>query len=494
MRVLLKFGFALLATALILQVGCAQTDPLEVQRETPSHHSASFSKPYEKTPRAPSPEEPSLIREGPLSLAQCIYVALENSPQLRSSWRDTRSSAATVGQALSRYYPQFEFNANYQRRQSQVLTEVDAQFLRSTHDAHFSVTQLILDGGRREASLQAAKESLRSANFLHNSTLLDVALQTETNYYNLLGSQALLEVAQESLKRREHHVELAEKKYESGLARKVEVSQARAERADARLSVVEARSRVRRARGQLATSMGLPVSSDVNIKKVPPKDQKETTKHADALLQEAVKHRPRLKAATAELKRMEKQLEAEKAARYPTLQATGQYGRRDEHFLPEERPDWSVGLGLNLPIFTGFQRTYKIIQARERLRKAEADYENLLRNIEQEIWKAYSEVLRTSEAVVAARSFVESARENVETAEKAYDSGLANITELIDAQTTFTRARNRLVSARLEQRMAIARLERSVGRSWKPRVERVTREIEEADLAEDSELREPQAQ
>ena len=494
MRVVLKLGCALLATALVLHAGCAQTDPLEVQKQTPSHHSASFSKPYEKTPPAPSPEKPSLLKEGPLSLAQCIYLALENSPQLRSSWRDTRSSAATVGQALSRFYPQLEFNANYQRTQSQVLTEVDTKYLRSVHDAHFSVTQLILDGGRREASLAAAKESLRSANFLHNSTLLDVALQTETNYYNLLGAQALLEVAQESLKRREHHVELAERKYESGLARKVEVSQARAKRADAKLSVVEARSRVRRARGQLATSMGLAVSSDVNIKRVPPKDEKERTKQADALLDEAVKHRPRLKAAAAELKRMQKQLKAEKAARWPTLQATAQYGRRDEHSLPEERPDWSVGLGFKLPLFTGFQRTYKIIQAREKLEKANADYENLLRNVEQDIWKAYSEVLRTNEAVIAAQSFVESARENVETAEKAYDSGLANITELIDAQTTFTRARKRLATARLEQRMATARLERSVGRSWKPRVEDVTREIEKADLGTEYDLEPPESQ
>ena len=494
MRVACKIGFALLATTLILQGGCAHTDPLDVEQNTPSHHSASYSKPYEQTPEAPSPAKPPLLKEGPLSLAQCIYVALENSPKLRSSWRDTRSSAATVGQALSRYYPQLEFNANYQRTQSQVLTEVDTKYLRSVHDAHFSVTQLILDGGRREANLQAAKQSLRSANFLHNSTLLDVALNTETNYYNLLGAQALLEVAKESLNRREHHVKLARRKYESGLARKVEVSQAEAQRADAQLSVVEARSRVRRARGQLAVSMGLAVSSKINIKRVPPKGQEKTTKQADALLDEAVENRPRLKAAAAELKRMKNQLQSEKAARWPTLQATGQYGRRDEHFLPEERPDWSIGLGFNLPIFTGFQRTYKIIQAREKLQKARADYENLLRNMEQEIWKAYSEVLRTSEAVVAARSFVESARENVQTSEKAYDSGLANITELIDAQTTFTRARNRLVTARLEQRMAIARLERSVGRSWKPRVERVTREIEEADLSQDFNFETPEKQ
>ena len=104
----------------------------------------------------------------------------------------------------------------------------------------------------------------------------------------------------------------------------------------------------------------------------------------------------------------------------PELNLSGSYGWRDKHILPEERSEWSLALGLRLPIFTGFQRTYGIKQAKARFEGARASYQRLLRDVELEVWVAYSDSLRAVEALNAAETFVQSSRRNLKAMEGQY--------------------------------------------------------------------------
>jgi TolC family type I secretion outer membrane protein len=403
------------------------------------------------------------VEAGALSLAQCIHVAMQNSPQARISWQSARAAGAAVGQNWGRMLPQLNFTAAAQRVKYQVLTEVEASYQRTTYEAKFGVRQLLYDGGQTGSRLSAAQAALRSADFQHNTTLQDVALQTEQAYYELLTAQAILEVAQDAVEQRQRHQELAERKLEAGRGRKVEVLRAGARLAEAELGVVESRNQVRTARGRLARSMGLSPSVRVQILDIPIDLQEEEMQDVDKLLVRAAETRPRLKAAAEEVQRWKSLVQAEEGGRLPALTANANYGWNDVHMLPEEKEEWSAALNLEWGLFTGFQRTYAIRQARARLQRAIRSYERMLRDVELDVWVAYSRVIRSRESIRAAEKYVESASETQRVAERGYEEGRATIVELIDAQTELTRSRAQMVRSRLQWYSSIARLERAVG-------------------------------
>jgi outer membrane protein TolC len=285
-------------------------------------------------------------------------------------------------------------------------------------------------------------------------------------YYRLLAARSLLKVAQDTVQQRTRHLELAGNRRRAGVGREVEVYQARAERADAALSLVEARSEVRVARGRLASAMGLPVGFDFDIEPIPTDATEAERQEVEQLLVEAAQKRPRLRAAAAEVMRRREQLRTRRAGRWPEVTADGSYGWRDVHLLPEERKEWTLGFRLRLPIFTGYRTSYAIRRAEAELDRAIASYHEELRGVELQIWEAYSELVRAEQALDAAAAFVDSAERSLSAVENAYGAGKATIVELIDAQTTLTRARNRRATARLDWHTAIARLQRQVGRSW----------------------------
>ena len=445
--------------------GCVSSDPFGVNRRVPARPSSHFRAPAGEAPAPVMQAPPPSLGEASLSLGQCVRIALENSPRLKRSWHGTRSAGAALGESRGLYLPRLELAADAERRQAQVITEVTDKFMRSSRSAGFTLRQMLLDGGGRRAEVDSAEAALLSAGFQHNSLLLDVALETEAAYYRLLAAQSLLDVAAKSLEHRTRHLELASTRLAAGKGRRVDVSQARAEAADAALSVVDARSEMRTRRGQLAVVMGLPVTTRLAIQDIPESARQAEARDVEELIKLAFRDRPRLKSAAAEIARLRHDLRAEQAARWPELTASAQYGWRGVHVLPEEGKEWAVGVGLRVPLFTGFQRSYRIAQGRAALQAALAEHEAQLREVEIEVWRAYSDVLRADEAVAAAGTFVESARENVEMVEKACEAGLATLVELIDAETVATRALNRRVTATLDWRLAVARLARAVGTS-----------------------------
>ncbi|MFW5923911.1 MAG: TolC family protein, partial [Planctomycetota bacterium] len=310
--------------------------------------------------------------------------------------------------------------------------------------------------------LSAAEAELRSADFRHNSTLQEVALSTQKAYYELLTSKALLDVAEETVEQRRRHVRLAERQAEAGRAREVEVLQAKARLSEAEFDRVDARNQVRQTRGRLNVIMGLPPNHPLEIKEMPDEVTEEEVEDVEKLMDLASEQRPSLKSAAEQVERWRDLVHAEKRRRLPNINTDLSYGWKDTKAVPE-REEYSMSAGLNLPLFTGFQTTYGIRNAKARLQSAIREYEENLRQVEQEVWDAFSEVVRAKESVKVAESYVKSTRESQKVAERGYEEGRATIVELIDAQTELTQALARQHRSRLQWYSSIAALERAVG-------------------------------
>jgi len=456
--------FLAFSIGLTLFSGCALTSPGRLLGDIPVSPSSAYVLRLPLTERMPTGGEQIPSIDGRvLSLAQCIEIALARNPITHESWQHARSAAAAVGQARSPYLPSTDFTAEANRADPVILDSRQETGSANTFDAGFGVRYLLFDGGARFAGLKGAEADLLDANFQHNATLQDVALNVEEAYYQLLAARQLEQVAEQTVRQTQTHLDVAKARYKNGIVAKSDVLKIETEKADAYLQQVRARSQVRIARGNLANAMGLKPSESFKVAELPQNPHQREFADIKRLMTEAARHRPELQATIAGVESARASVASAKARYWPKVTLNADYAWRDRTFVPD-RSEWSLGLGITLPLFEGFNREYTVRRARSDLAKSVAEHEKLLRGVELEVWTAYSRLIEADQAIEAARALVDSAEESARVTEGQYKNGTASIIELTDTQTARTTANVRLVQARLDWYTAVARLERAIGR------------------------------
>ena len=86
-------------------------------------------------------------------------------------------------------------------------------------------------------------------------------------------------------------------------------------------------------------------------------------------------------------------------------------------------------------------------------------------NISREVEQSINNVIEADERIQAAQVAVASAQENFRLAQGRFDAGVGTILELTDAQLALTQAQNTEAQALADFRIALARLDRAIGRA-----------------------------
>ncbi|HIE03590.1 MAG TPA: TolC family protein, partial [Candidatus Latescibacteria bacterium] len=98
-------------------------------------------------------------------------------------------------------------------------------------------------------------------------------------------------------------------------------------------------------------------------------------------------------------------------------------------------------------------------------KESELNYLNMKREIRLEVRMAYINLRTAAERVKLSEKQVEGARESYEVALGRYELGVAPITEVIDAQVAFSRARVNYTRAIYDHLSAKAALDKAMGRA-----------------------------
>ncbi len=399
-----------------------------------------------------------------LTLADCIGAGLERNPATRSAWQAAKAAAARIGEERAAYLPSASIRAESGRGKTVSLDSDTEKDARDVYGAGIDVSYLLFDGGARRARVDGAEAALLEANFRHNTTLQDVALAVEEAYYELLGAKWSMKVAEQTVKRTQHQLEMARARHDAGTVTRADVLRAETQRANAELLRVKARGDERVARGKLGRAMGVAVNAEFDVADPGVDIRQLETERIETLLAEAVRQRPELQAALARVKNAQAATAEARSAWWPDVRAGVSAGRRDTSFAPE-RDEWNAGITLSWPLFTGFQRSRKIERTQAELDRAAAEHADLLQGVELDVWTAYWRLIEAGEAVDAAAKVTASADESARLVESEYKNGIATIVDLVDAQSAQTEAENTLVQSRLDWYTAKAQFERAVGRS-----------------------------
>jgi outer membrane protein len=398
-----------------------------------------------------------------LSLADVVDLGLRNNPATRQSWANARAAAAAYGSERGAYFPTIDGDVTGTRLKT-VASQGRSAVTQSVLNASASLTYLLFDFGGRSGTVGAARNGLLAANYTHNATLQSVVLQIQTAYFQYIATRALLQAQRTTDREARTNLQAAEERRRVGVATIADVLQARTAASQAELAVETTEGDLQTSRGALALSLGLPANLPYDIDSAA--GQLPVSILADSvetLINQAVRQRPDLAAAQAEFEASRSQISVARASRLPSLELNGNGGRTYTTTLPQGGNNYTVSLGLRIPLFAGFSRIYDLRAAVALADAAQARAAALGQQVVFQVFSSYYALQSAARRVATIQDLIASAEESNEVALARYRAGVGSVLDLLSAQTALADARAQQVLARLEWNISLAQLAHDSG-------------------------------
>jgi outer membrane protein len=398
-----------------------------------------------------------------LSLEEVVDLGLRNNPQTRLSWANARAAAAAYGSDRGAYFPTVDGEVTGTRLKT-VASQGRSAVTQSVLSPSLSLTYLLFDFGGRSGTVGAARNALVAANYTHNATLQNVVLQIQTAYFQYIATRALLQAQRTTAREARSNLQAAEERRRVGVATIADVLQARTAASQAELAVESTEGDLQTARGALALSLGLPANLPYDIDstagQVPVAVLADSV---DLLIAKAMEVRPDLAAARAEFLASRSQVTVARASRLPSLLLNGTGGRTYTTSLPQGGNNYSISLGLRIPLFAGFSRIYDQREAGALADAAQARADALGQQVVFQVFSSYYALQTAARRVSTTDDLIASAEQSNEVALARYRAGVGSVLDLLSAQTALADARAQQVLARLEWNTSLAQLAHDSG-------------------------------
>ncbi len=410
---------------------------------------------------------PHLAEPGAVwSLSDLMDVALRASPRTRIAWSRARSAAASLGAERGSYYPSAAGQVSATRQKGSAVGG-QFTFLTTTFNPYVQLSWILLDFGRRSATVESARQTLLAADWAHNQSIQDVILEVEQAYYQYLDARALEEAERSAVSEAEASLDAAERRRAAGLATIADVLQARTRLSEARLLLESVQGQLRIIEGALATSVGLPANTHLDVDLPSPEiPRDQATVEIDQAIREAQASRPDLAAARALAEKAEADVRATHAEDRPSLSLGATGGRIFYDSFDVHQDTYGASLLLTIPIFNGFTYQYDLLRARAERDAARSRLEALEQQITLQVWTSYFDHKTADVRVDTVRDLVESASQSYEVASARYDAGVGSILDLLTAQSALHVARAQEVRARTDWFLTLAQLAHHTGILW----------------------------
>jgi len=401
----------------------------------------------------------------PLSLRDCIDIALRKNPQIISSAQGIATARAGLTRARSTYYPQLSLSATggVASGVSSALSTgaaVSSGGSETREDLDLSAHLTLWQRGRQEGVAES-RASLQAAEHSHASTVQSLVNQVARDYYGVLAARQLIGVAEAGVQSAQGHLEQVKARVAVGAVADVDVFPAEDDLARAQLDLIDARSTLRSAFAQLKNSMGLTPESVFEISEEPLPEEKPIPSLEEAV-QTGLEKRPEVLAGRASVGANRYALAQARIRRGPIPELGAEYAQGYTRWEARD-PSWNVLLGLSWPLFDGYATKADVVAAQASVRRSDADLQQSINQVGLEVENALVEVQRTRERLDGTAKSVAAAEARLAAAEGKYRQGVGILLEVIDARVAVTNARASRVRARYDYQTALVVLQRAMG-------------------------------
>lgn len=400
-----------------------------------------------------------------VTLAQAIERATRLDPNYVRALGQVSSAEWARKSARSAFVlPSLTLASDYTGYSTEIFNIGTGQRAKTIVTARADARYELFTGGRKLAEMRRVNAELDAARASELQVQFLSALNTESDYYAVLGGRELLDVARDRLKRAQEQLVVARARVVSGAVVQTDSLQILLEVNRAQVALLREQARLEVARLQLGRRIGTrgPVDA-APIDSTLPAEPPVALPAAIAL---ALEQGPEWRVARSNEQATAAAIKSRTAAYFPQINLTANVTSFGDAFFPSGIARRSFAISASFPIWDNFQRELAVDRAKVAHDVARAARDDLERAAEADVTEAY-EAHRT--ALLSARyaeQGVRVAQETYRVQQARYRAGASTILDLLDAQTRLTEAEADLVQARYATRLALAGLEALIGQRF----------------------------
>ena len=407
-----------------------------------------------------------------VTLKQAIEYALQNKADAQNAQLDIRNADYQIMEAKAGALPKINGVANITYNPILQTTALDA----GAFSGGPSNIQLITLGQKWNAGagvqlsqalfnqqvfigLKAAKSTKEFYQLNAELTEEQIIERVSNAYFQVFTIQQKKETLENSYASTEKVRNIIKSLFDNGLAKKVDLDRTNVNLTNISTVLKQQQNAINQAENALKFYMGMPIENKIELVKA----DMEITPH---LLDETVRtdERSEIKILNKQRELLQYNKKAVEAAYYPTVNLNANYswqGLGDKFPLTNGKKNgvyWAdysaITLGVNIPIFNGFATKARVEMAQIELDKLDVSIKDTKLGLDLSYQNAKSQIENSLLALENQKANVSLAETVTSNTKHNYQYGLANLTELLEAENALVEAKNNYSNAILEYKIA----------------------------------------
>ncbi|MCC7260990.1 MAG: TolC family protein [Candidatus Latescibacteria bacterium] len=468
---------------------------------------------------------PARARAQPLSLAQCLALAAEQSPQTLRNRQALERSQLRLLAGRAPFAPRLNLNLTLPRyvdRRQLLANEAlstrvrdestDLQYLGNLElsqrvrslgrfilssqtqftdfssnrqvpyrdyagDLVLGYSQNLFAQAPEEVALAGAELDMAGARLNYGRSQLELEARVTQTYYGLVRAQSQLEIDRQSLERAKVSLDLARRKVEVGFLDETEALRLEVDMLQAEASYNRTQNDIERARDQLREVLGVDWDQPLEVEGLVGEGFQKYPVSMSKAVSVGLSRRLDLQAARLDEEGQRLTLRQVRSQNGPsaTLNATvglrGQGDQLSDVHQRLERNQWSMNIQVNAPLIDGGERRSLVRQQELALEQTQTEQEVLRQNIVLQIREAVNN-LRVAEREIELRQAALAVAERTYAREQQrFELGLSKSQDILTAQGQLTVARNSALEAPIAHYLQIENLRQATMADLNDRVE-----------------------
>lgn len=398
-------------------------------------------------------------------LLQIYQEALQADPALAAAEANHQATLQAKPQARAAFLPQLSASAGYDYT-DQSYKDSAAFF----NDDDFTTKQygLRLDqtlfNKTRWAQLDQADSSIAQSAAELNGAKQDLITRVAQAYFDVLASEDNLEFTKAEKEAIHQQLKQSQQQFEVGLIAITDVHESQAQYDLSVAQEIDAKNQLDINQEALHTIIGRYANGMSSLNEASPLPRPEP-ENIQQWVETSLDTNPELKAIGYAVKLAEQEINKRKGGHYPTLGLAATYGVNDSDggFSSGEVTDTTIGLALNVPIYTGGLTSAQVSEARSLHQKALKEEERTKRSTVQQTRASYLNVLAGISRVAALKQALKSTQTAADAAQVGFEVGTRTSVDVLLALRETYRARRDYSKARYDYILSTLRLKQATG-------------------------------
>lgn len=386
-----------------------------------------------------------------LSRQQCIEIALQDNPTIRVADLEVKRMDYSKKEVVANLFPTIDFSAAYQR-------SIELQTLSMNMGGNstkikmgsdnmwnfgFSAAMPLVNASLWK-SIKISDTQILSTLESARASRLDMVNNVNKSYYSLLLAIASRDVIRKNYEIAKINADIYQKQFEQGTASEYDVLRSSVQVTNIEPELLQADIAVRQCQLQLKVLMGMDAAVEV-MPDITLREMQSDMFGYTAALNRSLADNTSLRSLDIQTDMARQNVTLKKFAWIPTLAVTYNVNwnalsngnaLKNQDFNPYS----TVGLALQVPIFSGGSKYFGVKQAEVQLKELSFQRENLVNSLNMQVDLAIDNINKQVRQIEASEQGMRQASKAYEIMQKSFEIGAATYLDLRDSELANTSA------------------------------------------------------